>query len=107
MTTYQAVLRVGDLELHELSRRVLLHGVPVRFTEFEFYTLWVLAKGASLIVSREELREAVGECYRPLYDRAVDMTISKIRRKLGDDARNPERIMTVRGEGYMLIPKEA
>ena len=66
----------------------------------------MLARRAGQTVTREELASEVlakGEPYDPSVDRSLDVHVSHLRQKLGDEAREPRRIRTVRGVGYVLV----
>jgi two-component system OmpR family response regulator/two-component system response regulator RstA len=76
--------------------------VPIDLTNAEFDLLSYLAQRAGKIVSRNELSEAIhNEAYDP-QDRSIDLRVSRLRRKLGDNQSNPGRIKSVRGTGYLL-----
>ena len=95
-------LVAGDLEMHLASREVYLDGKPLVLTSVEFALLEALVKDAGRIVSRERLTEIVlGRDLRP-FDRVIDVHVSNLRRKLGN-----ERIKTVRGSGYLLVVRAA
>ena len=83
-------------------RVVRLGEESIPLTDTEFDLLWLLAEKAGSIVSRDELfRNLRGFAHDGL-DRSVDMTVSRLRRRLGDDAANPARIKSVRGKGYLF-----
>lgn len=70
----------------------------------EFDLLWYLTENAGKTVTREELYlELRGYDYDGL-DRGMDLTVSRLRKKLGDDASSPYRIKTVWGRGYLFVP---
>ena len=97
-------LVVGPLEIDVPAHRVLLEGKDVSLTSFEFRVLVALARRAGETVPREELASAVkGGEYDPSVDRSLDVHVSHLRQKLEDDAREPRRIRTVRGIGYVLV----
>jgi DNA-binding response OmpR family regulator len=94
-------LVVGEVQLDPGARIVLQDGRPVDLTSVEFTLLEVLLRAAGRVVTRDELaKEALG---RPLsaYDRSIDVHISSLRRKLGHQRGNRERIKTMRGAGYV------
>jgi DNA-binding response OmpR family regulator len=94
--------QVGDLCIRHGSREVLLQGKAVKVTTAEFELLCVLAEAAGQVVERDEILLRVrGFDYDGL-DRSIDRRISRLRKKLGDDPDNPQRIKTVRGKGYQL-----
>ena len=97
-------LMLGALRISETSREVWLSGKPVALTTQEFELLSLLAHRAGELVSRDEVfRTMRGIDYDGL-DRSIDGRVSKLRRKLGDDAAAPTRIKTVWGKGYLLVP---
>ncbi len=97
-------LHLGGLRISEASREVWLQGQPVQLTTQEFELLSLLARRAGELVSRDEVfRNIRGIDYDGL-DRSIDGRVSKLRRKLGDDAAAPTRIKTVWGKGYLLVP---
>jgi DNA-binding response OmpR family regulator len=97
-------LHLGALHISETSREVWLQGRPVALTTQEFELLCLLARRAGELVSRDEVfRSMRGIDYDGL-DRSIDGRVSKLRRKLGDDAAAPMRIKTVWGKGYLLVP---
>ena len=102
------VIRVGDVELDPATRSVLYRGKPVEFTSVEFALLQVLLREAGRVVTREALvDEVLGRKFSP-FDRSIDMHVSKVRKKLGDnDTDSDEHIKTVRGVGYIFArPRE-
>jgi two-component system response regulator CpxR len=97
----KTVLTVDDLVLDPGARSVTRGGAAIELTTVEFDMLRVLLAAAGQVVAREEISQRVlGRPFDPL-DRAVDMHISKLRRKLGEQATGEERIKTVRGVGYI------
>ena len=110
--TATARLVVGPLEIDVPAHKVTVSGKEVSLTSFEFRVLVALARRAGETVTREELAAAVrgsakGDAvegdYDPSVDRSLDVHVSHLRQKLGDDAREPKRIRTVRGVGYCLV----
>jgi two-component system response regulator RstA len=100
----KADLTLGSLRISESSREVWLRGQAVSLTTQEFELLSLLAHRAGELVSRDEVfRTMRGIDYDGL-DRSIDGRVSKLRRKLGDDAAAPTRIKTVWGKGYLLVP---
>jgi DNA-binding response OmpR family regulator len=94
---------VGDLEVDLGARTVHLGGKVVALTALEFDLLAALAERAGRVVSRDALWEAAGRGDTAVSDRTVDVHVSHLRAKLGDDAREPRRLKTVRGAGYLLV----
>jgi DNA-binding response OmpR family regulator len=98
------VLRVGTLEIDVPAHRASLDGRELPLTSYELGVLIALARRAGETVPREELARAVkGGEYDPSVDRSLDVHVSHLRQKLGDDAREPRTICTVRGKGYVLV----
>jgi DNA-binding response OmpR family regulator len=96
------VVRAGPLELRLGSMAAFYDGRLVELTSYEFAILRVLAERWGRVLSREQILElATGSC-DDAFDRSVDVRISKLRQKLGEDPRAPSIIRTVRGVGYML-----
>lgn len=101
------VIRVGALEIDVPAHKAALSGRELPLTSFELGVLVVLARRAGETVPREELARAVkGGEYDPSVDRSLDVHVSHLRQKLGDDAREPKTICTVRGKGYVLVRRE-
>lgn len=95
-------LRVGELELHPPSLRATLSGRELELTSYEFALLRALAERAGRALTREQLLELAKGGTEDSFERSIDIRISRLRQKLGDDPRNPRRLKTVRGMGYML-----
>jgi DNA-binding response OmpR family regulator len=97
-------LAVGTLDVDVPGHRVTVGGKEVSLTSFEFRLLVALARRAGETVPREELASALkGGDYDPSVDRSLDVHVSHLRQKLGDEAREPKMIRTVRGVGYVLV----
>ncbi|HEX8786781.1 MAG TPA: response regulator transcription factor [Telluria sp.] len=96
------VLRFGRLEIDLGARAVLLDGVARALTAYQFDLLVVLAERAGRVLSREQLIDAVkGESFDP-FDRSIDVHIGRLRAAIEDDVKQPRRILTVRGAGYVF-----
>jgi two-component system response regulator RstA len=96
-------LTVGDLMLDPGARTAALGGVPVPLTGYEFSLLYALVERAGRVLSREQLMELARGSAEEAFDRSIDVHISRLRQKLGDDSRHPTRIKTVRGVGYQYV----
>jgi len=94
-------LILGDLELDPGTRVVLRGGHPVELTSVEFTLLEVLLRMAGQVMTREDLAQQVLGRQLSAYDRSIDVHISSLRRKLGHQLGDTERIKTVRGAGYL------
>ncbi len=93
-------LVAGPLRLNEASHTTLLHDQPVDLTALEFAILASLMKSKGRVKSREALLEDVSDRRFDIFDRSIDVHISQLRKKLGDDAKNPRFIVTIRSVGY-------
>jgi DNA-binding response OmpR family regulator len=98
----QAVLRVGPLELSIHSLTATLNGVSLDLTSYEFEILRVLTERKGQVLEREKILELAKGNAEDAFDRSIDVRISRLRQKLGDDPRRPSIIRTIRGLGYML-----
>jgi DNA-binding response OmpR family regulator len=94
---------LGDLQIDPNARTAHLGEQPVPATALEFDLLLALAERAGRVVPRDALWEAAGRGDTTVNERTIDVHISRLRSKLGDDARNPSRLKTVRGTGYILV----
>ena len=95
-------VRVGALVVDAARRRVELAGEVIELTTAEFDLLNLLARHAGQTLSRNEIYQQIhGYRYDGL-DRSIDLRISRLRKKLGDDPAKPQRIKSVRGVGYQL-----
>jgi DNA-binding response OmpR family regulator len=95
-------LTVGDLSANLGTREVAVAGQSIELTGLEFDLLVALMQRAGRVVPRATMLTLAGRDDVTVNERAVDVHISKLRKKLGDDPRSPTRIRTVRGVGYTL-----
>lgn len=100
----EEVLEVGSLKICSKRRSVELSGKPVELKPAEFELLLILARTAGKIVTRPELFKQInpGETY-DFADRSIDVRVSRLRKKLGDNAHQPKLIVSIRGNGYVLV----
>jgi len=96
------VIVIGSLSLDPDSRTVKLNEELVAVSTHEFDVLLLLANHVGKPLSREALISEIRGIEYDGFDRSVDVCISRLRRKLGDDAQTPRRIKTLRGTGYLL-----
>jgi DNA-binding response OmpR family regulator len=94
---------VGQLRVNLAARVALLDDQALTLTPVEFDLLAALARARGRVKSREQLLEEIRDRNYDVFDRSIDVHISTLRRKLGDDAKEPRYIRTVRSAGYMLI----
>ena len=99
-----ASLRFGDLEIRLAAREVRVGSTPVALTTAEYELLVFLASRAGRVVSRDDIMQGLRGLEFDGLDRAIDARVSRLRRKIGDDADTPVRIKTVRGQGYLFAP---
>jgi two-component system response regulator CpxR len=98
-----SVLVVDDLELLPTARLVRVRGEEAKLTTAEYDLLEALVRQAGTVVSREDLTRIVLGRRLASFDRAIDMHVSNLRRKLGPGPGGAERIKTVRNAGYILV----
>ena len=94
----------GGLEIDVASRAARLSGKPVDLTSSEFDLLWLLARHAGKVLSRNDILNKLRSLDYDGSDRSVDCRIYRLRRKLGDLAESAERIKTIRNVGYLFSP---
>jgi DNA-binding response OmpR family regulator len=97
-----APLSVGGLYIDPGSHSAVLDNAPINLTRQEFDLLLALARGCGRVQTRESLLLEVAERDFDVFDRSIDVHISSLRKKLGDDAKSPRWIETIRGVGYLL-----
>lgn len=93
----------GQLAINTQKRSVTLADVAIKLTDGEYDLLITLAKNAGNILSRNDIVEQVKGYYYDGIERGVDNHICQLRKKLGDDARNPFKIKTIRSRGYLFV----
>lgn len=98
-------LTVGDIVLDQGQRQATRDGVVLDLTTAEFDLLWLLGQHAGEVLSREEIHQRIFRVEYDGVDRTIDLRISRIRKKIGDDPRSPQIIKTVRGSGYLFAAR--
>ena len=98
---------VGPLRICADNRTAVINDQPLTLTPVEFDLLLSLAKACGRVKSREHLVDEIRDRDYDVFDRSVDVHISALRRKLGDDPKNPRFIRTLRSAGYMLVNPNA
>jgi two-component system, OmpR family, phosphate regulon response regulator OmpR len=97
-----AILSAGPIHLNQDARTVSCHGQAVELTTTEFDILRALLESKGRVVERDALMsKARGDAFAS-FDRTIDVHISHLRRKLGDDPKRPQLIKTIRGIGYTI-----
>jgi DNA-binding response OmpR family regulator len=97
------VLASDGLSLEKETRRVSLDGNDIDLTTMEFELLCVLMESHGRVLSRNRLIERLRGIDADVYDRSIDMLVSRLRDKLGDDSHSPRFIKTVRLTGYQFV----
>jgi DNA-binding response OmpR family regulator len=101
-TGKHGALQFGRLEIDAAARIVRVDGKEKTLTAYQFDLLLAMAERAGRVLSREQLIDAVkGEALEP-FDRSIDVHIGRLRAAIEDDPRQPRRIITVRGSGYVF-----
>ena len=95
-------LAFGSFRISQATRSAHLGSDGIDLTTAEFDLLWLLARHAGSVLSRDDLLQELRGIGFDGLDRSIDARISRLRRKLGDDPENPTRIKTVRGKGYLF-----
>jgi len=96
-------VRVGSLEIQWDARVTRLDGRSLELTTAEFELLGLLVRSRGRVLTRDRILEATRGLDWEAYDRSIDVLVSRLRQKLGDDPRRPVFIKTVRGLGYRFI----
>jgi len=100
-------LQFGPLVIDEALREAWLNDAGIELTSAEFDLLWLLVLNAGRILSREEIFTALRGIGYDGQDRSIDVRISRIRPKIGDDPEHPRLIKTIRSKGYLFVPEAA
>ena len=101
----QRRLQFGPLVVDNALREAWLGDASIELTSAEFDLLWLLVDNAGRILSREEIFTALRGIGYDGQDRSIDVRISRIRPKIGDDPDHPRLIKTIRSKGYLFVPE--
>ena len=96
-------LTFGNLVVDSAMREAWLDGESIDLTSAEFDLLWLLSSSAGRVLTREEIFHQLRGIEYDGQDRSIDVRVSRIRPKVGDDTMNPKRIKTVRSKGYLFV----
>ena len=99
------ILSVGDVSINTATREVKKQNEPVILTALEFDLLVCLARQKGRVLDRDKILDEIAGREYDVFDRSIDVHISSLRRKLGDDSKNPRYIKTIRSVGYMFVPE--
>ncbi len=100
------VKRFEQLTIDFKKRRVSAAGKPVDLTTAEFEILTLFVNRPDIVFTRNQILDRMGDIEWDIYNRSVDVLISRLRQKLGDDPKNPKYIKTIWGTGYVFIGEE-
>jgi two-component system, OmpR family, phosphate regulon response regulator OmpR len=101
-----SILRFGRLEIDRDARRVRVDGAERTLTGHQFALLVTLAERAGRVLSRDTLMDLVRGEELEAFDRSVDVHVSRIRAAIEDDPKQPRRLLTVRGAGYVFARQQ-
>ena len=99
-------LRFGSLEIDRDARTVTVGGQPCELTSYQFDLLVAMAERAGRVLTRDQIMEAVRGRELEAFDRSIDVHMGRIRAAIEQDAKNPRRILTVRGVGYVFAKQQ-
>jgi two-component system, OmpR family, phosphate regulon response regulator OmpR len=99
-------MRFGSLEIDRDARTVTVAGKSTELTSYQFDLLVVLAERAGRVLTRDQIMEAVRGRELEAFDRSIDVHMGRIRAAIEADAKNPKRILTVRGVGYVFAKQQ-
>jgi two-component system phosphate regulon response regulator OmpR len=99
-------LRFGALEIDRDARSVIVSGAPCELTSYQFDLLLALAERAGRVLSRDQIMEAVRGRELDAFDRSIDVHMGRIRAAIEADPKDPKRILTVRGVGYVFARQQ-
>ena len=94
------VIRAGSVEVNWTTRTASVDGRQIALTTAEFELLGFFVRHSGRVLSRERIMEGTHDINWAAFDRSIDVLVSRLRQKLGDDPRHPAFIRTVRGVGY-------
>ena len=100
------VMRFGSLEIDRDARAVSVSGALCELTSYQFDLLVALAERAGRVLSRDQIMEAVRGRELEAFDRSIDVHMGRIRSAIELDAKDPKRILTVRGVGYVFAKQQ-
>jgi DNA-binding response OmpR family regulator len=100
------ILRNGDLIIDPLTYRVSYLGEPVLMSILEFRLLYYLVSHPNRVFDRKQLIEAVWGVQNNVDSRSVDVCVTRLRKKLERDPKNPIVLQTVKGSGYVFVPRD-
>ncbi len=100
------LLQFGSLDIDRDARTVAVRGQARELTSYQFDLLVALAERAGRVLTRDQIMEAVRGRELEAFDRSIDVHMGRIRAAIEDDVKNPRRILTVRGVGYVFARQQ-
>ncbi len=101
-----SLMQFGSLEIDRDARRVTVRGQMRELTSYQFDLLVTLAERAGRVLTRDQIMEAVRGRELEAFDRSIDVHMGRIRAAIEDDVKEPRRILTVRGVGYVFARQQ-
>ena len=100
------LLQFGSLDIDRDARTVAVRGQARELTSYQFDLLVALAERAGRVLTRDQIMEAVRGRELEAFDRSIDVNMGRIRAAIEDDVKNPRRILSVRGVGYVFARQQ-
>ena len=100
------LMQFGSLAIDRDARRVSVGGADCELTSYQFDLLLAMAERAGRVLSRDQIMEAVRGREIDAFDRSIDVHMGRIRTAIEADPKNPKRILTVRGVGYVFAKQQ-
>jgi DNA-binding response OmpR family regulator len=100
------IMSFGSMAIDRDARTVSVNGQHCELTSYQFDLLLVLAERAGRVLTRDQIMEAVRGRELEAFDRSIDVHMGRIRAVIEADAKNPKRILTVRGVGYVFAKQQ-
>ena len=101
-TATSDILRFGRLEIHVQAMLAAIDGKPCNLTAHQFRLLMIMAQAPGRVLSRDSLADQLTGESVYAFDRVIDVHVSRIRAEIEDDPKQPRRVITVRGAGYVF-----
>jgi len=102
----EKIFRFGSLEINRAAHLATLAGEPLQLTAYQFDLLCLLAEHAGHVMSRDQIMDGLKGHELEAFDRSIDVHISRIRSQIEANPKQPRRILTVRGTGYVFARQQ-
>lgn len=96
-------IAIGSMVIDAGQRTFEVDGERLNLTTAEFELMWLLAENAGQVLSRDDISQQLHGIKYDGLDRSIDLRVSRLRKRIGDDSGDPQRIKSVRGTGYILV----